>query len=116
MAEPRHRPDEVAARSFPTTFRGFDPTEVRSYLASVAAALAAAADRESSLREDLARARAALARPEIDETVLMAALGEETTRVLVAARAAANDIRASADDNAALTLLRAHEEAEELRA
>lgn len=116
MAEPRHRPDEVAARSFPTTFRGFDPSEVRRYLASVAAALSAAADREVALREELARAKASLARPEIDESVLMAALGEETTRVLVAARAAATDIRVSADENAAQTLLRAHEEAEALRA
>jgi len=115
MADPRHRPDEVAARSFPTTFRGFDPSEVRSYLASVAAALSAAAEREASLREDLARARMTLAHPEIDETVLMAALGDETTKVLVAARAAANDIRVSADDNAAETLARAHEEAEQLR-
>ena len=116
MADPRHRPDEVAARSFPTTFRGFDPTEVRSYLASVAAALAAAADREAMLREDLARARASLARARARRVGAHGRARRGDHEGPRRRRAAANDIRVSADDNAALTLARAHEEAEQLRA
>ncbi len=109
------RPDEVAARSFPTSFRGFDPNEVRGYLAEVASALAAAADREEGLRDDLARTRATLAKPTIDESVLLEVLGDEAGRVLQVAKEAAADIRRKADANAALALDQAHSEAERVR-
>jgi len=108
------RPDEVAARSFPTSFRGFDPTEVRGYLAEVASALAAAAQREVLLLDELAQARSALANPAVDESVLLAVLGDEAARVLQAAKEAAADIRGKADANAAMALDQAHSEAERL--
>ncbi len=110
------RPDEVAARTFPTSFRGFDPTEVRGYLAEVASALAAAASREAALQDDLARTRATLENPALDESVLLGALGEEAARLLQAAKEAAADIRSKADANAAIALDQAHSEAERLRA
>lgn len=110
------RPDEVAARTFPTSFRGFDPTEVRAYLAQVASALAAAAAREEALRDDLARTKANLANPALDESILLEALGGEAARVLQAAKEAAADIRNKADANAATALDRAHSEAERMRA
>ncbi len=110
------RPDEVAARTFPTSFRGFDPSEVRGYLAEVASALAASASREEALRDDLARTRATLANPSLDESVLLAALGEEAGRLLHTAKEAAADIRRKADANAANALDQAHTEAERIRA
>jgi len=110
------RPDEVAARTFPTSFRGFDPSEVRTYLAEVASALAAAAAREVALQDDLARTRATLANPSLDESVLLAALGEEAGRLLQAAKEAATDIRSKADAHAAIALDQAHTEAERIRA
>ncbi len=110
------RPDEVAARTFPTSFRGFDPAAVRGYLAEVASALAASAAREESLRDDLARSRATLANPTLDESFLLEALGSEAARVLQAAKEAAADIRGKADANAATALDQAHSEAERLRA
>ena len=109
------RPDEVAARTFPTSFRGFDPNVVREYLAEVAAALADAAAREDALRDDLARVRATLANPAIDESVLLEVLGDEAARVLQAAKDAAADIRRKADANAAIALDQAHSEAERIR-
>ena len=110
------RPDEVAARTFPTSFRGFDPVAVRGYLAEVAAALAAAAGREEALRDDLARSRATLANPVLDESVLLEALGSEAARVLQTAKEAAADIRGKAEANAATALDQAHSEAERIRA
>lgn len=109
------RPDEVAARTFPTSFRGFDPGQVREYLAEVASALAAAAQREEAVRDELARARATLANPNIDEAVLLEVLGDEAARVLQAAKEAAVDIRSKADANAAVALDQAHSEAERIR-
>ena len=110
------RPDEVAARTFSTSFRGFDPAEVRGYLAQVASALAAAAVREEALRDDLARTRAILANPALDESILLDALGGEAARVLQTAKEAAADIRNKADANAAIALDQAHNEAERVRA
>ncbi len=45
--------EEVASSTFPTAFRGFDPVEVRTFLARVADELRAAAERESELRAGL---------------------------------------------------------------
>jgi DivIVA domain-containing protein len=109
------RPDEVAARTFPTSFRGFDPAEVRGYLAEVASALAAASQREEMLRDDLARMRATAANPAIDEATLLEVLGDESARVLQVAKEAASDIRRKADANAAIALDQAHSEAERIR-
>lgn len=109
------RPDEVAGKTFPTSFRGFDTSEVRAYLGQVASKLAASAEREETLRNDLARARASLANPAIDETVLLDLLGDEAAKVLYVAKEAAADIRAKADANAAVALDQAHSEAERLR-
>ncbi len=110
------RPDEVAARTFPTSFRGFDTTAVRDYLAEVASALAAATAREEALRDDLTLTRASLASPDLDESALLSALGDEAGRVLRSAKEAAADIRGKADANAAVALDQAHTEAERVRA
>jgi DivIVA domain-containing protein len=49
--EPPLSAEDVAAGTFPTAFRGFDPVEVRAFLARVADELRAGAAREAELRE-----------------------------------------------------------------
>ena len=74
--------EEVAARTFATSFRGFDQAEVRLFLKRVGDELLALAENERQLRQSLDEARERAAHPELDENALTAALGEQTTRVL----------------------------------
>ncbi|HEY2427282.1 MAG TPA: hypothetical protein VGI06_00015 [Acidimicrobiales bacterium] len=87
MAEPHGKGaagDSVGRRNFSTSFRGFDQTEVRSYLEVLAGEFAALRERIRELEADLEEARA---RPEaeplsLDIATLTSAVGEETARVL----------------------------------
>src|SRR3989440_2139306 len=108
--------DEVARRSFPTVRKGFDPTDVRMFLDSVAEQLQTLYDREDDLRRRLARAEQLAAHPEMDEATLTAALGQETTRVLRSAHDAAGDMKARAEESASQVIHQAHEEAARIRA
>src|SRR5438105_60305 len=92
--------DEVAARTFTSSFRGFDQAEVRLFLKRIGDELLVLADNERQLRQSLDEARERAAHPELDENALTAALGEQTTRVLQSAREAAIDIRDKAEENA----------------
>jgi DivIVA domain-containing protein len=65
--------DEVARKTFPASFRGFDPDQVRVFLGQVAAELAALQERERLLIERVAAAEA------------MAAEAERTAEAAVAA-------------------------------
>src|SRR5579872_4467353 len=100
-SEPGVTPEDIARRSFPVVFRGFDQDQVRRYLKKVSDELAAAQGREQELRRALEDARSNLAHPELDEATLTAALGEETARILTSAREAANDIRTKAEERVA---------------
>src|SRR4051794_33644843 len=85
----RLAPDAVARTTFPTAFRGYDPEHVRPFLERLAEELREARDREAVLRkqlEDIEQKLEIARRP--DEAQLTAALGEETARVLIAAREA----------------------------
>ena len=113
---PGSSPDEVAGRTFGIVRRGFDPAAVRSFLSAVADELRAAARRETDLRSLLAGAEDRAAHPRIDESMLTAALGEETARILRSAREAAQDTRQKADENVAQLLREAHEQAAAIRA
>ncbi len=115
--------EEVAAKEFPVTFRGFGQHEVRAFLAQVAAELAAARERERLQRERLeaAESRAASRMPTDEE--IEAALGQEAGRVLQAAREAAAEIRSRAEEQVARLVRdasgegsRAHQEAESVLA
>src|SRR5947208_7446395 len=108
-------PEEVAARTFATSFRGFDQAEVRLFLKRVADELLALADNERQLRQSLDEARERAAHPELDESALTAALGEQTTRVLQSAREAATDIRNKAEENAVRVRREAEDDATRLR-
>jgi len=108
--------DEVANRTFATSFRGFDPAEVRAYLAELSTRLDEAEGREADLRAKLAAAEARAASPDIDEDTLLRLLGDETARVMRSAREAAADLRAKAEESVEQILRDAHDEAKRLRA
>ena len=108
-------PEEVATRTFASSFRGYDQSEVRLYLKRISDELVALADNERQLRQSLEEARDRAAHPELDESALTSALGEQTTRILQSAREAAADIRNKAEENAARALREADEEAVRFR-
>ncbi|MEO5842546.1 MAG: hypothetical protein ABIQ73_03945 [Acidimicrobiales bacterium] len=108
-------PDSVARAAFETTRRGFDQTQVRSYLSVVAREIERLRASEVELQRQLADAeRAAREQTRTDPEHLTQLLGEETARVLNAAREAAAErltraeevatrLRQEADDESART-------------
>ena len=108
-------PDDVARHTFGSVRRGFDPSEVRAYLESVAAGLRTVAEREEELLRDLADAERRAANPVLDEPTLTSALGTETARVLHSAHEAAAEMVAKAEAEADRILTGAREEIEEYR-
>lgn len=108
--------DSVARTTFPTSFRGYDPDHVRVFLEQIAEELRGARDRESVLRTELQAAEArAEAAEHPDEAQLTETLGEETVRVLLAAREAAAEIRAKGEDSVARLLREAQDEATRMK-
>jgi DivIVA domain-containing protein len=112
----RLHPEEVARRTFTTSRRGFDTSEVRAYLEQVGREMAAAQDREKELRELLADAERRAANPVLDEATLTAALGQETARVLRTAHDAASELVSRAESDANRIITEAEEEAGKLQA
>lgn len=94
-------PDDIASRTFGTSFRGYDPDEVRRFLGEVAA----------QMRDLLAGTIGSL-----DTDQAASLLGEEAARVLAAARASAAAVETRAEERAAELLREAQEEALRLRA
>ncbi|HEX4245849.1 MAG TPA: DivIVA domain-containing protein, partial [Acidimicrobiales bacterium] len=103
-------PDEVARHTFGTVRRGFDPSEVRTYLEYVADALRVAAEREIQIRHELSEAEHRAANPVLDEATLTSALGQETARVLQSAHDASREMVANAETEANRLQTEAHEE------
>ncbi len=60
-------PDDVARHSFGSVRRGYDTSEVRAYLESIAAGLRGLAEREHQLLQELADAEYRAAHPVLDE-------------------------------------------------
>ncbi|MBU3690097.1 MAG: hypothetical protein B7C54_05330 [Acidimicrobiales bacterium mtb01] len=110
-------PAAVAGASFPTSRRGFEPTEVRDFLRMVAAELSRLQERERFLEREVAN------RPEgapfipadLDDDTITEMLGEETARIIQAAREAAGKIRARAEETAQRLLRDATEDAARIR-
>ncbi len=119
-------PESLARKSFDTAFRGFDPEQVRTYLAAAGDALRSARERVYALETALAdmekRSRAAEAElkrraaevpqvvdvpmpslAELESGELAKLVGDETARVIETARGAASEI-----------VERAHAEREEI--
>ena len=104
--EPPLAPEEVAERTFPNAFRGFDPVAVRAFLGQVADDLRAAQAREAELRSALEAVEAtggAVADADAGSggAAALAAAREEAERVNAAAREEADSVletaRAEAD-------------------
>jgi DivIVA domain-containing protein len=110
-------PASVRDANFPTSRRGFDQSEVREFLRMVAAELARMQERERYLDQELRSMR--LHRPgpppELDDETLARLLGEETTRILQAARESAAAMRNKAEEAADRMLREAREDAQHLR-
>ncbi len=109
-------PDEVARHSFGSVRRGYDTSEVRAYLESIAAGLRGIAEREQQLLHELSDAEYRAAHPVLDEPTLSAAVGTETARVLHSAHEAAAEMVAKAEAEANRLLTEAREEIEQTRA
>jgi DivIVA domain-containing protein len=113
---PRLTADEIASRTFSSTFRGISESEVTAYLRRVADEIADSQRRVADLEAALAAAEVAAAAPRsLTEEELLDALGDETARLLHTARDAARDIRTKAEENAGRILAEARETAERLR-
>jgi cell division septum initiation protein DivIVA len=105
-------PDDLGRREFSKSRKGWDPVEVRAHLLSMADEIKRLQGvefeletRVAGLDEELAKAR------EFDESHMTQVLGEETARVLEAARTAAVDIRSRAEESSARLIREAQEQA-----
>ena len=115
MADPI-APQDIARRTFDVARRGYEQQEVRGFLHEVSALVERLVRESNDLRERAERAESRLgmvAQP--DEAMLLEVLGEETTRVLTSARAAAAEIRSKAEASAERIIAEATSEAAELR-
>ena len=109
-------PEAIVRTTFQTSFRGYDQEHVRAFLDEIAAEMREQREREAGLRKQIDGLEArATGDNHLDEEMLTAALGEETARVLTAARTAAGDIRAKAEESAGRVLKEAHDQSTRMR-
>ena len=106
--------NEIVRHSFVTVRRGFDPTEVRSYLELVSRELSAWEQRDEELRDQLAEALERAQHPVIDEASLTAALGQQSAQVLRNAHEEAARIALQAEQTAATLVREAQQQATEI--
>ena len=93
-------PDDIGRKTFTLVRKGFDPIEVQAYLLAVATELREARSQALNLDRELQAARLDAERSrDLDPSQLTALLGEETVRVLDAARTAADEMRAKAEQS-----------------
>lgn len=108
-------PSEIAAQTFPTARRGFEPAAVRAFLEQLADELRRRRERERELLDRIAEAeRRSAEPPQLDEPTLMAALGQETAKVLRSAHEAAKQVRERAEAEIAELLSEGRSQAERL--
>jgi len=96
-------PDEVARANFPIVRRGFDPVEVQAFARAVGTEIGRLQALNSEYVERLAESESR-ANARVDETTVAQFLGEESSRLLLVARDTANEVRARAEDYAAVTV------------
>jgi DivIVA domain-containing protein len=112
----RISPEGIAERAFTQVKRGYAESEVRAFLRMVADEVAAIAARERDYAGRIQHLEARLAQPpQLSDQDLIAALGEETARVLGQARESAAELRAKAEEHARRVVREAQESARELR-
>jgi DivIVA domain-containing protein len=122
VPDPSERSDALAAggladAEFRVVRKGYEPAEVREYLRLVAAETARLREREAFLERELESVRTrGLSDPGVlDEATVVRLVGEEVARVLVAAREAAQQMRARAADSADRVMREASHEATRVR-
>ncbi len=109
-------PAAVASAGFPTARKGFDPDEVRTFLTAVGGELERLRTRLSRSESELAAARSAGGDlSQLDDETVARMLGDETASVLRAAREAATQIRARAEQVASELVDEATADAARLR-
>ena len=110
-------PAAVADANFPTARRGFDQQEVREFLRMVAAELARMQDRERYLEHEMRamRQQRNVIPAELDDETATRLLGDETARIVQAARESSAAIRSKAEEAAERMLREAKDEAQALR-
>ena len=109
-------PAAVASAGFPTARKGFDPDEVRTFLTAVGGELERLRTRLSRSESELAAARSAGSDlSQLDDETVARMLGDETASVLRAAREAATQIRARAEQVASELVDEATADAARLR-
>jgi DivIVA domain-containing protein len=114
----RTTPEAIAERTFSQVKRGFAEAEVRAYLRMVSNEFAGVVARERDLGAKVAQLEEQLRKPTLppSDQDLIAALGEETARVLGQARESAVELRNKAEEHARRVVREAQETARELRA
>ncbi|MDA2958119.1 MAG: DivIVA domain-containing protein, partial [Actinomycetota bacterium] len=109
-------PSAVAGASFPTTRRGFDQSEVRDFLRMVSAELSRLQERERFLERELTNQQGVSVVPgDLDEDRLAELLGEETARIIQAAREAGAKLRHRAEETAQRLIRDATEDSARIR-
>jgi DivIVA domain-containing protein len=107
----------VGAAAFSVGRRGFDQNEVKEFLRMVAAELARLQEREKFLERELRSAQTrAISEPgALTEEMVTELLGEETARIIAAAREAALQIRERAEETAGRLIREASDDASRIR-
>ena len=109
-------PAQVADASFSTSRRGFDQDEVSDFLRMVSAEMSRMSERIRFLEREVDAAQTSPSvSARLDEETLTRLLGEETARVLSAARTSANEIRQKAELAASQLVAEASNEALRIR-
>ena len=110
-------PTAVAGATFPSSRRGFDQNEVRDFLRMVSAELSRQQERITFLERELLNSQQAVpATPiELNEETITELLGEETARIVQAAREAAGKIKVRSEETATRLVREATDEAARIR-
>lgn len=111
--------DAITSRRFSSSFRGWNADEVRVHLVEIAETVRSLVQRQGELQRRLAEAEAAVRRADLtrlEPEEVSRVLGEETARVLFAARESASQIEAKARAQAELLVSQAADDAAGVRA
>jgi cell division septum initiation protein DivIVA len=107
-------PNEVASASFQIVRRGYDPVEVSAFARAVSAELQRLAAENDDLRQEVEELRVKAAEG-FDEGSIAQYLGEETSRLLLAARETSQGIVAKAEAKSNAAIEKAQDEARRIR-
>ncbi len=110
-------PTAVAGATFPSSRRGFDQNEVRDFLRMVSAEISRQQERITLLERELLNSQQAGSGPQIElnEETITELLGEETARIVQAAREAAGKIKVRSEETASRLVREATDEAARVR-